>query len=167
MINNIRACICIWADFGEDDLTLFHKVPVELVQLGARRSTLKGAHSQGEAGAEWSCGLEVLVLLHMSCFIMALWVSSEYGGWVKHEHSKRTRWKCVMFLWLSTILLWSPLSLFLCVWSAVCQLCQSWLGCLTYLGLIWDDPSLFPFFLLARGLFKWQRQGAQCMSRSK
>ena len=167
MINNICACICIWADFGEDDLTLFHKVPVELVQLGARRSTLKGANSKGEAGAEWSCGLEVLVLLHMSCFIMALWVSSEYGGWVKHEHSKRTRWKCVMFLWLSTILFWSPLGLFLCVWSAVCQLCQSLLGCLTYLGLIWDDPSLFPFFLLARGLFKWQRQGAQCMSRSK
>ena len=52
MINNIRACICIWADFGEDDLTLFHKVPVELVQLGARRSTLKGANSKGEAGAE-------------------------------------------------------------------------------------------------------------------
>ena len=42
----------ILADFGEDDLTWFHKVPVELVQLGARRSTLKGAHSQGEAGAE-------------------------------------------------------------------------------------------------------------------
>ena len=42
----------LWVDFGEDDLTWFHKVPVELVQLGARRSTLKGAHSQGEAGAE-------------------------------------------------------------------------------------------------------------------
>ena len=42
----------LWADFGEDDLTLFHKVSVELVQLGARRSTLQGAHSQGEAGAE-------------------------------------------------------------------------------------------------------------------
>ena len=52
MISNIRACTGIWADFGEDDLTLFHKVSVELVQLGGRRSTLMGAHSQGEAGAE-------------------------------------------------------------------------------------------------------------------
>lgn len=42
----------IQADFGEDDLTLFHKVSVELVQLGARRSTLKGDLSQGESGAE-------------------------------------------------------------------------------------------------------------------
>ena len=50
IISNIRECICYLG--GEDDLTLFHKVSVELVQLGARRSTLQGAHSQGEAGAE-------------------------------------------------------------------------------------------------------------------
>jgi len=53
---------------------------------------------------------------------MALWASSEYGAWVKHENSKRTRWKCVMFLWLSTILFWSPLGLFLCVVSCVSAL---------------------------------------------
>ena len=28
----------LWADFGEDDLTLFHKVSVELVQLGVEDS---------------------------------------------------------------------------------------------------------------------------------
>ena len=46
-----------------------------------------------------------------------------------------------------------PLGLFLCLWSVVCQLCWSWLGCLTYLELIWDDPSLFcfVFFVVSLG----------------
>ena len=46
-----------------------------------------------------------------------------------------------------------PLGLFLCLWSVVCQLCWSWLGCLTYVGLIWDDPSVFysVFFVVSLG----------------
>ena len=81
----------LWADVGEDDLTLFQKVSVEVVQLGARRSTLQEAHSQGESGAGGFSSS------HMECFITALWAPSQYGVWVKHQHSKRTRWKCVRF----------------------------------------------------------------------
>ena len=41
----------IWTEFAEDDLTLFYTLLVESAQLGARGSTLQGAHSQ-----EWRAG---------------------------------------------------------------------------------------------------------------
>lgn len=57
----------------------------------------------------------------------------------------------------------------MCLWSAVCQLCWSWLDCLIYLQLIWDDLCLFHFvfFLLSWDLFIWQRQGTQSMNRNR
>ena len=85
-----------WAEFTDNGLTLFHTVSVEVAQLGARGFILKETHPQGwQAGdscwlvALQGCELEVLALLHESCFFMAYWASSQYGNWVKHEHLKR------------------------------------------------------------------------------
>ena len=113
-----------WAEFTDNGLTLFHTVSVEVAQLGARGFILKEAHSQGwQAGdscwlvALQGCELEVLALLHESCFFHGLLSMA----WVKHEHlmlehltvwqlsqawaSQEKVWKCAIFWWLIMVIL--------------------------------------------------------------
>lgn len=88
----------VGAEFGEDSLSLFHTVSVELVHVGVRGSTLKIVHSHGwqaDAGCWlaappglWAgdlssspCGL----LFHDWLDFLIVWQLSS-----KNEHFKRT-----------------------------------------------------------------------------
>lgn len=88
----------IGVEFGEDSLSLFYTVSIELAHVGVRRPTLKRAHSQGwQAGAGcwlaalpglWAGGLRSSLhglLFHDWLGFLTVWPLSS-----KNEHLKRT-----------------------------------------------------------------------------